>query len=156
MKLAEAIKQNRFKTEEERTIINILYTAYWLNDIHTTVLSPFDISMQQFNILRILRGQFPKAASVNLLRERMLDKNSGVSRLVEKLRKKGLVIREENTKDRRQVDVRITQNGLDLLAKLDEKMQTVISLANCFSSQDMDNLNRMLDMLRDQKPVFKY
>ncbi len=154
MKLAEAIKQQRFKSEEEKSIVNILYTAYWINDIHNKILEPYGISVQQFNILRILRGRHPSAATVNLLKERMLDKNSGVSRLVEKLRRKGLLIREPNEIDRRQVDIMITEKGLEMLTELDEKMNDLIDLPKCFTREELNQLNNMLDKLREQRPLY--
>ena len=86
MNLETVLKQRKFKTAEERAIVNIIFTAYRINDSH--------------NILRILRGQHPASMSVHLLHDRMLDKNSGVSRMVEKLRAKGYVARDVNTADR--------------------------------------------------------
>ena len=90
MKLEEEIKQATFKNEFHKSIINIVYTSGWLSTILTQRLKPYDISIQQFNILRILRGQHPKPATVLLIQERMLDKMSNASRLVEKLRIKNM------------------------------------------------------------------
>ena len=86
MKRDEELKQTTFKNEFHKSIINIVYTSGWLSTILTQRLKPYDISIQQFNILRILRGQHPKPATIQLIQERMLDKMSNASRLVEKLR----------------------------------------------------------------------
>jgi MarR family multiple gene transcriptional regulator MgrA len=150
MKLELELNQARFNTLEEKTIVNILFTAYRVNDLTSSVLSPYDLSIQQFNILRILRGRHPECATVNLLRQRMMDKNSGVSRLVEKLRKKNLITRNINEQDRRQVDIRITEKGLDLLAVLDDKMKPVFNYARTLNPAQLSQLNDLLDNLRDQ------
>ena len=146
--LEEVIKQRSFKTENEKVIVNIDYTAYWLNDINNKIVNEYDISTQQYNILRILRGQHPNCVTVNLIRERMLDKNSGVSRMVEKLRKKGMLERHLNESDRRQVDVKITEQGLAVLNELDEKITELHSLVNSLNEDEKKQLNYLLDKLR--------
>src|SRR4051812_44694265 len=108
MRLEEEIKQSKFKSEYHKVGVNIIYTANWLSHQHTKQCKEYDITPEQFNILRILRGQHPKPATVNLMIERMLNKMSNVSRLVEKLRKKGLVDRLTCKEDRRACDVLIT------------------------------------------------
>ncbi len=148
MKLEATLKQKDFKTPEERAMVNILFTAYRIKDRHQCMLNPHDISVQQYNILRILRGQYPGSASVNLLRDRMLDKNSGVSRMVEKLRLKGLVERSTHDGDRRQVDVCITKTGLKLLDQLDEEIKPLHHVARVLSAAELDQLNRYLDRIR--------
>src|SRR5690606_22682725 len=106
------------------------------------------ITLQQFNILRILRGQHPQPATVNLLKERMLDKMSDASRIVERLVKKKLAVREVNRKDRRAVDIYITEKGLELLKKLDEKDLGTDVLRKNLSHEETDMLNRLLDNMR--------
>src|SRR4030067_3175061 len=121
MKLEEEIKQKKFRNEYHKLAVNIFYTHGWLINHHASFLKKRGITAAQYNILRILRGQYPNPATVKLLKERMLDKMSDASRLVEKLRSKGLVDRKINDKSRRNVDVLITQKGLDLLAEIDKK-----------------------------------
>ena len=104
MKIEKEIKQSKFKSEHQKMLINILYTSSWLAAKHAASLKPAGLSTQQFNILRILRGQHPEPATVNLLIDRMLDKNSNASRLVEKLRLKKLVERAICPEDRRAVN----------------------------------------------------
>ncbi|HSH66062.1 MAG TPA: MarR family transcriptional regulator, partial [Bacteroidia bacterium] len=119
MILEKEIFQDNFKSNKHKAILNIFYTYNWLYEKHVRELKPYDLTVQQFNILRILRGQYPKPASIKLLKQRMLDKMSDVSRLVEKLRIKGLVERTTCSNDRRNVDVKITEKGLELLSKFD-------------------------------------
>ena len=118
MKLEEEIGQKIFKNEIQKMMINIMYTSNWLQNILSDNLKDFDITPQQFNVLRILRGQHPNPARMHLLQERMLDKMSNASRLVERLRKKGLVLRKICRNDRRAVDVKITDSGLALLKRI--------------------------------------
>jgi DNA-binding MarR family transcriptional regulator len=111
-------------------------------------LKPYGVTPQQFNILRILRGQHPKPAKVQLLQERMLDKMSNASRLVERLRNKGLVERKICKMDRRAVDVIITESGLNLLRKLDGTEQNWINMFQIIDSNEALRINNVLDLLR--------
>jgi DNA-binding MarR family transcriptional regulator len=148
MDLEQDLKQASFRSINEKTVLNILLTAYRLNDINTEILCPFGITIQQYNILRILRGKHPAAVSVNLIHDRMMDKNSGVSRLVEKLRRKGLVSRTVNDKDRRQVDVIISAKGLELLGKIDVVITRIHAAASALNARDLRLLNDLLDKIR--------
>ena len=148
MKLEEEIKQSKFRNEYHKLGVNIIYTANWISLLHTQRCKQFDITPEQFNILRILRGQHPKAATVNLLIERMLNKMSNASRLVEKLRKKGLVEREISKDDRRACDVAITKKGLDLLAELDKTEKEWNKMISHLSETEASTLNRLLDKMR--------
>ncbi len=149
MKLEEAIKQTAFKTEEERLVINLVYTSGWLSSEQNRFFKRFGISSQQYNVLRILRGQFPNPASVGLIQERMLDKMSNASRLIEKLKQKKLVKRSECSKDRRQVDVLITEDGLKLLEDIDMLNGEMHSICNTLNQTEKKKLNELLDKLRN-------
>lgn len=148
MTLEEAIKQKKFDNEFEKLMVNILFTSGWVSTQNAALLKPYKISGQQYNILRILRGQHPQPATVNLLIERMLDKMSNASRLVEKLRQKGLVERKECPADRRQVDVLITDAGLKLLAEMDVKNKQFIENIQTLSVEEAKQLNQLLDKYR--------
>ncbi len=148
MEIGKEIKQSKFKNEYQKMLINILFTSGWLSSKHSCNLKPFGISSQQFNLLRILRGQHPKPATVNLLIERMLDKNSNASRLVEKLRIKKLVERAVCPEDRRAVNVVITQKGLDLLEELDKQEGLFLKDLKNISENEAEQLNFLLDKLR--------
>ena len=148
MKLEEEIKQSKFKNEYHKLSVNIIYTANWLSHHHSRHCKKYDITSEQFNILRILRGQYPKTATVNLLIERMLNKMSNASRLVEKLRKKDLVERKINEADRRACDVIITKKGLSLLSELDKVEKELNKMISHLSEREVKTVNILLDKLR--------
>ncbi|MES2836130.1 MAG: MarR family transcriptional regulator [Bacteroidota bacterium] len=148
MKLEDEIKQQKFKNEYQKVAINIIYTESWLKGLQLTRFKKHGVSSQQYNILRILRGQYPKPATVNLLIDRMLDKNSNASRLVEKLRLKNYVERTICEDDRRAVNVAITQKGLDLLEKLDSMEDELQKELGSISVAEAKELNRLLDKIR--------
>lgn len=149
MKLEDAIKQKRFKSEEERLIINMVYTSGWLGAEQNRYFKQFGISSQQYNVLRILRGQQPKPASVSLIQDRMLDKMSNASRLIEKLKQKNLVKRSECPSDRRQVDVMITDEGLALLGEIDKHEYHMNEICRSLTPKEMQQLNQLLDKFRN-------
>lgn len=148
MKIEDEIKQTKkFKSEHQRLVVNIMFTSSWLYRTHGQFLKSFGISPEQFNVLRILRGQYPKCANNQLITERMIDKSSNSSRIVEKLKQKGLVDRKENKDDRRHVDITITQKGLALLEKIDLENNNVFLKEN-ISEKEAAQLNDLLDKLR--------
>ncbi|MCB0565331.1 MAG: MarR family transcriptional regulator [Phaeodactylibacter sp.] len=149
MKIEEEIKQKKFSSVYHKAHINVLFTASWLSQNSAQLLKPFKISWQQFNILRILRGMYPEPATVKLLTERMIDKMSNASRLVEKLKQKGLVERRVCPSDRRRVDVEITEKGLSVLEDISFIMEQELNqkMGN-LSSEEADQLNQLLDKLR--------
>src|SRR5687768_183537 len=128
MSLSKDIQQREFRTEYQKAIINIMYTHNHIVSYMSDVFKGYDITRQQYNVLRILRGQYPGHASVNVIKDRMLDKMSDTSRIVERLRLKGLINREDCKNDKRAVEVTITQKGLQLLDVMDKhvaKMDTL-------------------------------
>lgn len=149
MKLEQEIQQEKFQSEYHKVHVNVLFTAAWLNLQTTKLLKSYNISPQQFNILRILRGMHPEPASVKILTERMIDKMSNASRLVEKLKQKGLVEREASENDRRRVNVSLTPQGLDLLEKASHDIEKSIksNLSN-LSTSEASQLNKLLDKIR--------
>lgn len=144
----DEIKQKEFRSEHRKLVINILFTNSWLNGIHAKVFKGYDLTNQQFNVLRILRGQHPNAASVNLIKDRMIDKMSNVSRILDRLKAKSLVTRKSSKHDRRQVDVKITDKGLALLAELDDQMKLVDGDLQNISEEEAATINRLLDKWR--------
>lgn len=148
MKIEDEIKQKVFTNPQHRMTVNILFTASWLQTHHLRMLKPFGITPQQFNVLRILRGQHPGAASVSLIQERMLDRSSNASRLVDKLFAKKLVDRKTCPEDRRQVDIKITEAGLSLLAKMDEEMKKWDTTLSGLTTEEATLLGDLLDKLR--------
>lgn len=149
MKIEQEIKQKKFKNEYHKAHINILFTASWLSQHSAHILRPLNISWQQFNILRILRGMGPEPATVKLLTERMIDKMSNASRLVDKLKSKGLVDRVSCPEDRRRVNVYITEEGLKLLERASEIVENDLRVQmKNLSEAETAELNRLLDKLR--------
>lgn len=148
MKIEEEIKQGKFKSEFHKLLINQLFTGKWMADIISKHLKPYDLTSEQYNVLRILRGQYPGAIAVNAICSRMIDKMSNVSRLIDKLKKKELVDRTVNFEDRRQMDITITEKGLSLLQIIDEKEDALISNFNHLSDEEALLLNDLLDKLR--------
>ena len=148
MKIEEEIKQKQFNSENHKAMINIIFTYNWLIKNQVEVLKPYGITLQQFNILRILRGQYPKPSTIKLMKERMLDRMSDCSRIVEKLRTKELVLRHLCEKDRRNVDVLITKKGLALLKKLDKNIEKLDENLIALNDKELKTLNKLLDKLR--------
>ncbi len=149
MRLEDEIRQKNFKSEYEKGLINMIYTYNWVDYRIKAFLKKYGITPQQFNVLRILRGQHPKPCTVNLLKERMLDKMSDASRIVERLRLKKMLARNVSSSDRRSVDIMISQAGLDLLSKLDMELdQLHRDIFSNLSEAEIVQLNGLLDQLR--------
>lgn len=148
MALEKDIQQDKFYNEFEKAAINILFTSSWLHNINSARFKKYDITPEQFNVLRILRGSHPKKMMLADITSRMIDKNSNATRLVEKLRQKGLVIREICEKNRRQVDISITEKGLAVLKKIDAEENEWLSTLKNISKTEAQDLNRILDKLR--------
>jgi DNA-binding MarR family transcriptional regulator len=149
VKIEDAIKQNKqFNSEFERLVVNIMFTSGWLEGTSIQRLKPFGISPQQFNVLRILRGSRPNPCSLGQVTARMIDKNSNATRLVEKLRLKGLVKRELCPNNRRQVDIEITNQGLKLLDEIDINFDQWYNTNHPLNDKEMKLLNSLLDKLR--------
>lgn len=148
MQVHKEILQKKAMSEYQQTYLNLLYTSSWLHLQSTKLLKRYSVSPQQYNILRILQNLHPKPATVKLLTEQMTDKMSNASRLVEKLKQKGLVEREACDEDRRRVDVSLTSKGLELLEKtallVDENIEA--NMRN-LSAEQTALLNDLLNQL---------
>lgn len=149
MKLEEEIKQTKFKSEQQKAILNILFTANWIQNLQKEFFEPHGITGQQFNILRILRGQHPNRICAYELKSRMLDKNSDVSRLLDRLIGKKLVDKSPSKKDKRASEIRITTQGLALLNEIDSLINTLDSRILKLSATDASKLSALLDKCRD-------
>ena len=147
MRIEDEIKQPVFKSNIQKAYINLIYTVGWLQVRQAAVFKPFGLTMPQFNILRILRGQHPKPATVALLIERMLDKTSNASRIVDKLEEKKLVTRTVCPANRRAVDIRITDAGLELLSRIDADHILDDHLGQ-LDAAEVQQLNLLLDKIR--------
>lgn len=148
MRIEDEIKQKSFRSENQKLIVNLLLTGSWMSFKSYEMLKPFKLTTQQYNILRILRGQYPDPATINLLIERMMDKMSNASRIVDRLEKKKLVLRKPKQDDRRCVDVIITEKGIKLLEKIGEREKEYESKLFNLTEKESKTLNGLLDKLR--------
>ena len=137
--------KSKFDNEYVKALINIKYTASWLDNIAGKILKPYNISEQQYNILRILRGA-GKAITVNSIKERMIQKSPNSTRLMDKLCDKGLINRVRCESDRRVVYIEISNNGLELLEKMD--LVELEKYMHSLSEKEVKTLNKLLDKIR--------
>jgi DNA-binding MarR family transcriptional regulator len=142
------INQGHFVSEKQKALINLLYTYGWVIEKIKDFLSKEDITHQQYNILRILRGSYPNPLSTLQIRERMLDKMSDTSRIVDRLVIKGCVKKSTCSKDKRLVDVVITDKGQKLLKKIDSEVDHVTTIMANLSDKEAADLSDLLDKLR--------
>ncbi|MDA9938204.1 MarR family transcriptional regulator, partial [Salibacteraceae bacterium] len=133
---------------KHKALVNLLFTYGQISTLQHRTLKPYELSVQQFNLLRILRGQFPKPSSIKLITERMIDKMSNASRLVDKLLSKELVERKSSKEDRRQVDILITEKGLKTIEAASLAMENTMNVLD-ITDEDAEQLSVLLDKLRD-------
>jgi len=151
MKIEEALKSTVPMNNSKKIILNVLYTQNVITDNFNEILKPYEISGEQYNVLRILRGQKGNPANMSVIQERMLAKTSNTTRLVDKLLLKELVTREVCPANRRKIEVQITQKGLVILKDLDPK----VSAHEDFFSKNLNaneiiTLNQLLEKYRNQ------
>jgi DNA-binding MarR family transcriptional regulator len=147
MTLEKDINQQVFRSEYQKAIINLIYTFNWVNEKINRRFEPFDITQQQFNILRILRGAGQPLSTLQI-RQRMLDKMSDTSRIVDRLVKKGMVKKSISREDRRLVDVLMTDKGKKLLQSMDVMNEEMESIFKYLSDEEAKLLNVLLDKIR--------
>ena len=150
MGIEKDIQQTNFRNEFQKMGINIIYTANWLNEKMGQILATEDITQQQYNILRILRGSDAPLSTLKI-RERMLDKMSDTSRIVDRLIVKDLVEKTACVKDKRLVDITVTKKGLQLLEKLDALNEQIDSILKGVSEKEATTINQILDKLREDR-----
>jgi DNA-binding MarR family transcriptional regulator len=149
MSLEKDIQQEVFRNNYQKATVNIIYTANWLNEHIKNYLFEDEVTPQQYNILRILRGS-KKPLSTLQIRARMLDKMSDTSRIVDRLILKGWAEKTICRADKRLVDVVITDNGLDLLKKLDQKDLLIDNTLAKLNEKEVELLNVLLDKIREK------
>ncbi|GAB6278377.1 MAG: regulatory protein MarR [Bacteroidetes bacterium 38_7] len=150
MKIDDELK-GHFRNEYHRGLINLIYTANYVSYEFLRTLRHYNLTEQQYNVLRVLRGFRHQAPlTIGFLKERMLDRDSNISRIVERLYAKGLVSRTENPKDRREKSIQITDNGLKLLDAMFECEKNVDQLLKNLSLEEVNELNRLLDKIREK------
>jgi len=149
MKIEEIIKSNSSIPLAKKTVLNILYTQNYTAERFNDVLKPYDLSAEQFNVLRILRGQKCNPANMSVIQERMIAKTSNTTRLVDKLLLKELCTRKVCPDNRRKIEVSITQKGLDLLTLIDPDIeQFETKWAEKLNEEELQTLNNLLEKLR--------
>lgn len=150
MNIEDTIKSIHRLGITTKTMVNLMYTTRIIEEIITGVLKPFDITIQQYNVLRILRGQKGKPANLSTIQERMIDRSSNTSRLVDKLIKKEWVERRVCEQNRRKVEIFITNKGLDVLQELDPVIDdNNTKIVSNLSFDQLEGLNGLLDLLRE-------
>ncbi|PWA03904.1 MarR family winged helix-turn-helix transcriptional regulator [Flavobacterium psychrotolerans] len=151
MKIEEAIKSNVEMDNSKKVVLNIIYTQNVINDQFHEILKPYDLSSEQYNVMRILRGQKGCPANMCVIQERMLAKTSNTTRLVDKLLLKEFVTREVCPENRRKIEVLITQKGLDVLSELDPKVnEHEKKFSQNLTSEELEQLNFLLEKFRKQ------
>lgn len=150
MGIEEEIRQKQFASEVEKAIVNLTFTSGYVNSKLTTKLKPFGISIQQFNVLRILKGSYPDALTINDITSRMLDKMSNASRLVDKLQHKGLVDKKTCDYDKRQLDIVLSKEGHKVLEDLNKAANSALKAYEHMPEEDLVILNTLLNKLREK------
>lgn len=149
MKIEDEIK-GRFRNDYHKGLINLIYTVKQFSYHFIKFLNKHGLTEPQYNVLRILRGfQSEGSISVGFIKERMLDTNSDVSRIIERLLEKGLVDRKENPNDRRQKEIIITEEGLALLSNTDDCEKKTDTFLKNLSPEEVNELNRLMDKIRE-------
>lgn len=148
MIIEEEIKQKKFKSPHQKAVLNLLFTANWIQNKQRELFEPFGITGQQYNMLRILRGKHPEPIAAVEIKSRMLDKNSDVSRLLDRLIGKNLVQKNQCPNDKRSSDISITESGLDLLNSLDSAINNLDSHFLNLSKEEAKQLSDLLDKSR--------
>lgn len=149
MKLEKAIQSKEIKDVRLKAYLEILFTAAFLNNKHSKILKPFKISPQQYNILRILRGSYPKYLHIQSIKERMLEKTPNTTRMIDKLFLHGYIERERGEEDRRKVHVRINDIGLSVMAEIDKIHPEFLKFTYNLSDAEAIMLSDLLEKLRD-------
>jgi DNA-binding MarR family transcriptional regulator len=148
MKIEDAIHQSKPMFPMQKVFINLIYTYHWHMDRSNSVFKPFGITAQQYNVLRILKGRYPKTATMGEIKAVMLDKNPDLTRMCDRLLQKGWIERAFNVENRREVLVSITDAGILLLDKIEPTFNTWANHAPKLSEEEMLLLSDLLDKLR--------
>lgn len=148
MKFEDEIKQRKFTNSNQKALLNILFTANWFQAKLKDVVKPHGLTLQQYNVLRILRGKYPKCAYPTDIKSVMLDKNPDLTRLCDRLIANGWIEREIDMSNRRKMKIIITRDGLDLLELLDPEMVKIQNKINQLSDSENGQLSDLLDKLR--------
>lgn len=148
MRIEDEIKQQRFRGPHHKAALNLIYTTNWLENQQQAFFKPFGITPSQFNILRILRGQKSNKLSGVEIKSRMLDKNSDISRLLDRLAAKNLIVKSQCPNDKRAADIGITEAGLDVLKQIDRHLDSLEKKVIHLTDKEAEQLSSLLDKCR--------
>ncbi len=148
MKIEDEIEQPKFRNDYQKVVVNLIYSANWLETRQEELFTPFGITPSQYNILRILRGQSGQSLSGADIKSKMLKRNSDISRLLDRMVKKKLVDRKQCRDDKRATDVNITQAGLDILKEIDNHIDLAEKQMICLTREEARQLSTLLDKAR--------
>ena len=148
MRLEDEIKQTKFTSPLQKAHLNTLFTANWILGISKEIMKPFGITPQQYNVLRILNGKKGQACSADDIKAVMLDKNPDLTRMLDRLKDKGYIVRSVCEKNRRKLDILITQDGVKLLNGIGPHLRVRHESMNNITAKEADELSRILDKLR--------
>lgn len=148
MKLEEAIQTNKFKSEVHKASINLLYSAWWIKTILTKELKEYGLTHEQYNVLRILKGKHPESLCVKDIAERMIEKNSNVPRIIDRLVIKKLVKRGTSSQDRRETNITLTGAGLSILESSTQEVNKTINGQLNLNEEEAEQLNRLVEKMR--------
>lgn len=148
MKLEQAIKSTKFKSELHKAGLNILYTAWWLKTVMSKELKEFGLTHEQYNVLRILKGKYPEQMCVRDIACRMIEKSSNVPRIIDRLEVKKLVKRSTSTIDKRETVITLTQSGITILEACTVTVTKMMDGVMEINNQEATTLNRLLEKVR--------
>jgi DNA-binding MarR family transcriptional regulator len=148
MKLEDAIKSTRFSSELHKATLNLMYTTYWMKTNFSAVHKEIGITMEQFNVLRILKGKHPEQMCVRDIGSRMIEKNSNVPRIIDRLLAKKLVKRNTSKEDKRETLISLTDKGIQTLEQANKKLEETNTAILGLNESEAKTLNELLEKLR--------
>ena len=151
MKLEQAIKSTKFKNEMHKAALNILYTAWWLKTIMSKELKEYGLTHEQYNVLRILKGKHPDQMCVREIASRMIEKNSNVPRIIDRLELKKLAKRSTSSVDKRETVITITQAGINMLEITTKKINDLFEQTVTVDEESACSLNNLLEKIREKE-----
>lgn len=148
LKFEDEIRQSKFSSTGQKAFLNVVFTANWLQGMVRDVLKPYGLTVQQYNVLRILRGRYPNSANPSEIKSVMLDKNPDLTRLCDRMISSGWISREIDKDNRRKMKILISAEGLDLLEKLDPVIVESQEKLSSLSDDENNQLSDLLDKMR--------
>ena len=151
MKLEQAIQSEKFETQVQKAGLNVLYTAWWLKTLVSKELKVFGLTHEQYNVLRILKGKYPELMCVRDIGNRMIEKNSNVPRIIDRLERKKFAERSTSLVDKRETVITITETGLKTLNLVSKKIQPMFLNTISLSEEEALELSQLLEKMRQKE-----